>query len=120
MAELIDALQKEVAAVKLADFEMGVEPPMSPAISESFGSSLMEFSCFISITHSWHSLPTKDAYDDMIWFPRRISELDQAQRVLLYGAELDADHPVRSMIILFSVLFDRKLIRVYLNDDPGL
>ena len=37
MAELIASLQSEVAAVKLAEFDMGVDPPMSPAISESFG-----------------------------------------------------------------------------------
>lgn len=28
------------------------------------------------------------------WFPRRIKELDEfANRILSYGAELDADHP---------------------------
>lgn len=37
MADLIALLQREVAAVKLAEFDMGIEPPMSPAINESFG-----------------------------------------------------------------------------------
>lgn len=45
MGELVASLQKEVAAVKLLDFEMGLDPPDSPAsINESFGINYHIFS----------------------------------------------------------------------------
>ncbi|KIH62189.1 hypothetical protein ANCDUO_07531 [Ancylostoma duodenale] len=36
----------------------------------------------------------KQNKDSVPWFPRRIADIDQfANRILSYGAELDADHP---------------------------
>ncbi|GAB6024653.1 Tryptophan 5-hydroxylase 1 [Chamberlinius hualienensis] len=80
METIVGSLKSQVAAIKLKDYEEGIQLPSTP-LSASFTSSEASFDF-------------ENVNETMPWFPKKLSEFDLcANRVLMYGAELDADHP---------------------------
>ncbi|KAH9418557.1 Tryptophan 5-hydroxylase 1 [Dermatophagoides pteronyssinus] len=86
MQQLLHQLRHEVDCCTYEEFERICSSPKSKDLPKQLPSILTSQSSFDN--------GDLIGEDGMPWFPKRISDLDySSNRVLMYGAELDADHP---------------------------
>lgn len=89
--KVIRLLKREVQSVNYTSTTQidgeDFPPPTPLSACSSFGMRICDFS-FPKDIYIFSFID----FGEMHWFPRKISDLDNAQNVLMYGT-LDADHP---------------------------